>query len=74
MKKLLSISLIVMISFIAFSFTTPEIAIDKSVEKKSTELIAEEEALYCSVTIGTRSGTCWFCDCKELADTLIANQ
>ena len=70
MKKLLSISLIVIISLIALSFTTPEVAIDKPVEKKSTELIAEEEALYCSVTTGGNSGSCWFCSCSDLAASL----
>ncbi len=75
MKKLLSISLVVLVSAVALAFTTPKatnvVENSKSVE---TVLTAEEDALYCSVTIGTRSATCWFCDCDKLAKTLIANQ
>jgi len=76
MKKLLSISLIVMVSLIAFSFTTAKKTINESVAEKSitkekpTELTAEEEALYCDVTIGSNHATCWFCSCSDLAKTL----
>jgi len=75
MKKLLSISLIVVISFAALSFTTPKTtSIVEPVKSEKIELTNDDEALYCSVTIGTRTVTCWFCDCAGLATTLIANQ
>lgn len=30
----------------------------------------EEDALYCSVTVDGNTATCWFCDCKELVESL----
>lgn len=71
MKKLLSISLIMIIGFIAFSFATPKKTVDKPSEKKTTELTVEEDALYCSITLANgNSVSCWFCSCSDLAKTL----
>jgi hypothetical protein len=42
--------------------------------KSQTTLVAENEALYCSVTVGNNSGSCWFCDCAALVAQLsVAN-
>ncbi len=71
MKKLLSISLIVVFSFATFAFTASNTSnIVEPVKPEKTEITLNEEALYCKVTVNGNTATCWFCDCAELAAQL----
>ncbi len=38
----------------------------------TTELNKEDDALYCSVTVGDTTATCWFCSCSALLKELQA--
>ncbi len=43
------------------------------VVKKVVETKVADDAIYCSVTIGDVSMSCWFCNCNDLRlDALIA--
>jgi len=38
-------------------------------EKATTEVIEEEDAIYCSLNVNGSTYECWICDCNELART-----
>ncbi len=73
MKKVLSISLIVVFTFTALAFATPKSTdVVESSKSEETVLTPEEEALYCKIELpGGGSVTCWFCDCGELAQQVL---
>lgn len=49
------------------------LATTKKVEqsnKVNNEEKVKDDSLYCSVTVGANSASCWFCSCSELAKSL----
>ena len=75
MKKILSISLIAVIGFIAFSFTTPKTTDVAESLKSKKVVIVEEDAIYCKVTRSDGSSvTCWFCNCAGIVKSMQQRQ
>lgn len=42
-------------------------------QKDDTDSKVKDDGLYCSVTVGANSASCWFCSCSALAASLTAN-
>lgn len=66
--KNLSKLLLLTVVMLSFAFTTKTDSFEN--ETTTSEISTEDEALYCSVTVGKNSATCWFCNCAELAASL----
>ena len=76
MKKILVVLLIVIASFIAFSYAiTKTIDVVESNKLEKVEQTShKEEVIYCKIIKDGTTVTCWFCDCDELAKILTEKQ
>lgn len=76
MKK--KLSLLFAIVAICSAFTTSGVKsapvtlpISSNSEMSVNKKMVHDDALYCSVSNGIYSVSCWFCDCTELANLVI---
>ena len=49
---------------------TEVVAPNAEIRSSSDEPLTAEEALYCKVTKGENTASCWFCNCAELAESM----